>query len=179
MLWNYNQEKNETDGFESPRHLVLRRGFSFDFIIQVSNHEHLIEELVKVEFRRGYRARFSRGTLFQAVCGTKSRQHYQWKMEVRGENTAVSMIVICYIIIRWSAPIKGRLGIECTLHVMYQLVVTSVTFVYQSARTSPRERACGRIANKLCFCLILGIKVMLTNCCYAHVYSHYCGFMTH
>ncbi|XP_019853850.1 PREDICTED: protein-glutamine gamma-glutamyltransferase K-like isoform X4 [Amphimedon queenslandica] len=82
LLWNQNQEKHETDSFESPNHLVLRRGFTFDFIIEISNHEGLNPDLVKLELRRGYRARISRGTLFQAICGGKSRRHYQWKMEV-------------------------------------------------------------------------------------------------
>lgn len=82
VLWNINQLKNETDEFETSKYLVLRRGSIFDFILEVNSVADLKEDKVTLELRRGDRARYSRGTMFQALCGLKSKRHYQWKMEV-------------------------------------------------------------------------------------------------
>ena len=82
MLWNHNQESNESDEFETTKYMVLRRGFQFDFIVEVSSLGDLATEKVTFELHRGGRARYTRGTLFQAICGSKSRRYYQWKMEV-------------------------------------------------------------------------------------------------
>lgn len=62
--------------------MVLRRGFHFDFIVEVSSLGDLATEKVTFELHRGGRARYTRGTLFQVICGSKSRRYYQWKMEV-------------------------------------------------------------------------------------------------
>lgn len=78
----HNQETNLTDEFSSSKHLVLRRGFQFQFIVELKSLSDVKVDDVTVEFHRGYRARYSRGTKFQGVCTKKSRRDYQWEMKV-------------------------------------------------------------------------------------------------
>ena len=77
-----NQETNSTDMFDSPNHIVLRRGNAFELLVEVSSLSDLKKESVTVEFHRGARARYTRGTMFQGACDIKSKFHYQWDMKV-------------------------------------------------------------------------------------------------
>lgn len=81
-LHSKNQESNFTNEFESPDHIVLRRGNTFEFIVDVSSLADMKEDSVTFELHRGYRARYTRGTMFQGACSIKSKRYYQWEMKV-------------------------------------------------------------------------------------------------
>ena len=84
-LAQFNCEKNFTEEFESPNHLVLRRGADFHFVINRCSLPHGINaKEVTLEISRTTFASYIGGTKFQAVYSesTCRLQYYQWKMKV-------------------------------------------------------------------------------------------------
>lgn len=82
-LHTENQTSNFTTEYDSSKHIVLRRGNSFEFIVQVSSLADLNKNKVTFELHRGHRARYTRGTMFQGACSIKSKRYYQWDMQVK------------------------------------------------------------------------------------------------
>lgn len=89
-LHTENQASNLTTEFDSNKHIVLRRGNSFEFIVKVSSLADVDKNKVTFELHRGHRARYTRGTMFQGACSIKSKRYYQWDMKVRYIDSIIS-----------------------------------------------------------------------------------------
>ncbi len=85
-LVKFNNENNFTGFYCSQDHLVIRRGFQWHLIVNLSSLPfHIKPKDVTLELCRGDIASFACGTKYQGVYTEKIqstlRQH-QWKMEV-------------------------------------------------------------------------------------------------
>ena len=82
-LVQFNSEKNFTEEFESPNHLVLRRGANFHFVInRCSLPSSVNAKAVTLEISRGNIASYMKATKFQAINRETRLRYFQWKMKV-------------------------------------------------------------------------------------------------
>ena len=77
-----NQQNSKTDQFRHPDYLVVRRGRTVDFAVEMSSSDFNAQAL-QLELQRGNYPDYDRGNKFLGTCTTEPRKHYEWEMKVR------------------------------------------------------------------------------------------------